>query len=178
MEDSERAKILIRPAMLKDASMLAKLCIATFYETYSNYNTEKNVAAYSRENFSEKQIIDEISAPEIPIFVAEHSGKLVGYVQLNNKNLIGYGCEKGIELCRFYVDIQYQKLKIGKSLMNKVYDHALGSQFKYLWLGVWNKNENAISVYKHLGFEFYGTSTFVLGDDHQEDHIMIKILIP
>jgi len=45
-----------------------------------------------------------------------------------------------------------------------------------VWLGVWEKNNRAISFYKKWGFEKFGEHSFTLGDDIQNDWLMKKEL--
>ncbi len=48
---------------------------------------------------------------------------------------------------------------------------------KKVWLGVWEKNENAIAFYNKMGFVRTGTHSFIMGDEEQKDYIMTKTLI-
>jgi len=45
---------------------------------------------------------------------------------------------------------------------------------KYIWLGVWEKNQKAIDFYEKNGFVPFDKHIFVLGDDKQTD-IMMKM---
>ena len=45
-----------------------------------------------------------------------------------------------------------------------------------IWLGVWEKNENAIAFYKKMGFVQTGAHSFYMGDEEQMDFIMTKTL--
>ena len=47
----------------------------------------------------------------------------------------------------------------------------------YLWLGVWEKNDKAISFYKKNGFYEFGKHTFIIGEDKQTDFVMRKDLV-
>lgn len=47
-------------------------------------------------------------------------------------------------------------------------------QHDYIWLGVWQQNEDAIAFYKKMGFAIVGTDTFLLGKDLQLDWVMGK----
>jgi diamine N-acetyltransferase len=53
---------------------------------------------------------------------------------------------------------------------------AMDSGKKKIWLGVWEKNENAIAFYKKLGFVQTGEHSFYMGDEEQIDLIMTKTL--
>ena len=46
-----------------------------------------------------------------------------------------------------------------------------------IWLGVWEKNESAITFYNKIGFVQTGTHSFFMGEEEQIDFIMTKTLI-
>jgi ribosomal protein S18 acetylase RimI-like enzyme len=43
-----------------------------------------------------------------------------------------------------------------------------------IWLGVWERNLQAIAFYERWGFVRVGEKTFVLGTDPQTDHVMAR----
>jgi len=43
-----------------------------------------------------------------------------------------------------------------------------------LWLGVWERNQRAISFYEKGGFRAVGSHTFLLGTDEQRDIVMAR----
>ena len=47
---------------------------------------------------------------------------------------------------------------------------------KYVWLGVWEKNEKALGFYRKNGFIEIGSHDFVMGEDVQTDLIMRRDL--
>jgi ribosomal protein S18 acetylase RimI-like enzyme len=46
-----------------------------------------------------------------------------------------------------------------------------------LWLGVWEKNPNAIGFYERLGFKKVGTHAFRFGSEMQTDLLMALPLV-
>ncbi|MNS98622.1 Protease synthase and sporulation negative regulatory protein PAI 1 [compost metagenome] len=54
---------------------------------------------------------------------------------------------------------------------------AMERHKKKIWLGVWEKNENAISFYRKMGFLQTGAHSFYMGDEEQTDFIMTKTLL-
>jgi len=53
---------------------------------------------------------------------------------------------------------------------------ATTNKKKKIWLGVWEKNENALAFYNKMGFVQTGTHFFYMGDEEQTDIIMMKTL--
>lgn len=54
---------------------------------------------------------------------------------------------------------------------------ALERNKKKIWLGVWEKNENALAFYKSRGFVQTRTHSFYMGEEEPIDFIMTKTLI-
>ncbi|WP_323874012.1 GNAT family N-acetyltransferase [Priestia megaterium] len=65
---------------------------------------------------------------------------------------------------------------LGKHLFNKAVEIATTFNKKKIWLGVWEKNKNAIAFYKKQGFVQIGSHSFYMGDEEQIDLIMVKTL--
>ncbi|MNO08194.1 Protease synthase and sporulation negative regulatory protein PAI 1 [compost metagenome] len=53
---------------------------------------------------------------------------------------------------------------------------AISQSKKSIWLGVWEKNGNAMDFYKKMGFVQTGAHSFYMGDEEQTDFIMTKAL--
>ena len=81
-----------------------------------------------------------------------------------------------LEVERIYVLAKYHKQGLGKALLNHAHDIALKLNKGKIWLGVWEKNDNAIGFYKKQGFKKTGSHSFFMGDDKQTDIIAEKIL--
>ncbi len=47
---------------------------------------------------------------------------------------------------------------------------------RYLWLGVWERNERAVGFYERMGFTKAGTHEFLMGAERQTDHLMRREL--
>lgn len=85
--------------------------------------------------------------------------------------------DETLEIERIYIKKKFQKHGLGKYLLNKSIDIAMEHNKKKIWLGVWEKNENAIVFYKKIGFEQAGSHSFYMGDEEQTDFILIKTLL-
>jgi ribosomal protein S18 acetylase RimI-like enzyme len=58
--------------------------------------------------------------------------------------------------------------------MSECLQFARENNSKWVWLGVWEKNERAIAFYKRWGFERFSEHIFMLGNDAQTDWLMKK----
>ena len=47
-----------------------------------------------------------------------------------------------------------------------------------VWLDVWEHNPRAIAFYRKWGFEQVGTQTFQLGEDVQNDWLIVRSVSP
>jgi diamine N-acetyltransferase len=175
MEDEDI--VTVRTASHKDASLLSELSTMTFRSAFAQDNTPEDMEAYLTENFSEEKLGQEIADPLATFFIAELSGKPVGYTKLNmgapDASVTG---TKPMELVRLYVLPESIGHGIGARLMKECIDTAMRRGFETLWLGVWEHNHRAIRFYHKWGFEEVGSHIFQLGSDAQTDLIMQRSL--
>jgi ribosomal protein S18 acetylase RimI-like enzyme len=67
-------------------------------------------------------------------------------------------------------------MKIGQKLFEKAIEIAHEHHYRFIWLGVWEKNEKAIGFYIRNGFTVFDRHLFTLGDDVQTDLMMRRDL--
>jgi len=168
--------MIIRQAKTTDVDGLSQFATQAFYDAYAWYNTKENMQIYVNEYFTIKKLNAEISNPNSVYLIAEENEKIIGYAKLgkgnNNENLK----EPHSEIERLYVDTKLQRAGIGKKIIEEIIRITHQRNHTIIWLGVWQKNEKAVNFYKKMGFEIFGTTTFVLGDDPQDDYMM-KLVI-
>lgn len=165
---------MIRPASVTDIPELSDFASRTFYQAYGWYNTEKNMREYVEKYFSINQLKEELSDESIIYLIEENQGKIEGYLKLGRKNKPpGINHVSCSEIERIYVDEYLQRKGTGKKLLNAAIRIVSERKDEILWLGVWQKNEKAIAFYLKNGFKITGTTKFILGDDEQDDFIMM-----
>ncbi|WP_138420914.1 GNAT family N-acetyltransferase [Aquibacillus sediminis] len=160
-----------------DLQILQEISIETFNDTFKGQNSPENMKAYLEKAFNIKQLEKELSNISSEFFFVNFNNEVAGYLKVNTHDAqseeIG---DNSIEIERIYIKNQYQKHGLGKYLLNKAIEVALDLNKKEIWLGVWEKNENAIGFYKRLGFVQTGAHSFYMGDEEQTDYIMLKKL--
>lgn len=115
--------------------------------------------------------------PSSMFFFLLSGEKLAGYLKVNEApSQTDVNDPASLEIERIYVSGEFQGEGLGRYLMEQAISMAVERKKKYVWLGVWEKNEKAIRFYKRNGFCKIGTHSFVMGDDVQTDHIMRKDL--
>ena len=77
-----------------------------------------------------------------------------------------------VELERLYVRREAIGHGVGAAIMQSCFDEAARAGYETLWLGVWERNQRAITFYRRWGFEEIGSHVFVLGADRQTDRLM------
>lgn len=163
----------IRIANRKDIPSLVAMAKTSFLEAFTAQNKPENVMAYLVEAFTEEQFLEEMEEPSSTFYIAEIEGKIVAYSKLN---LIPAQTDvhdpESLEVARLYVLEEFHGLGIGSILMEFAIRFAKQNGKKYLWLGVWEKNEKALRFYENKGFRRFGQHPFPFGDEVQTDYLM------
>jgi diamine N-acetyltransferase len=161
-----------------DLRKLQEISYETFNETFKDQNSPEIMNAYLEKAFNVKQLEKELSNIFSRFFFAYFNNEVAGYLKVNSHDAQSENMgEDSLEIERIYVRAKFQKLGLGKYLINKAIEIAVEQGKNKIWLGVWEKNENAIAFYKKIGFVQAGTHSFYMGDEEQIDFIMIKSLV-
>ncbi len=162
---------------LEDAVLLRNLCCDTFYKKWKSTNSEQDMQTYMNDFFAVERLEIELQDSEITYLIAQSEGISIAYAKIKRNSYGGeLGNLKSLEVQRMYVMEEFIGQGIGQQLMSQVLDMARGEKFEVVWLGVWEKNYQAIEFYKRFGFGFYGSHDFVLGEDITTDLLMKKAL--
>ncbi|OAT85329.1 GNAT family acetyltransferase [Bacillus sp. MKU004] len=149
-------RYVIRSAKPEDAKMLSDVRLQIDGET-ENMDREKGEAYIDAEGFEE--IIKTDSDSPVNLFlVAETNSRIAGYSRCEGKNLkrTSHRVEFGVGVLK-----EFWGHGIGKNLLQESILWADSNQLRKITLSVLETNENAIKLYKKLGFEVEG----VLKDD-------------
>ncbi|MDM5357034.1 GNAT family N-acetyltransferase [Peribacillus sp. RS7] len=167
----------IKKCTLEDSRKLQLISYETFNETFKHQNSPENMNAYLERAFNLKQLENELSNISSQFYFVYFNNEVAGYLKVNTDDAQSeeMGAES-LEIERVYIKKKFQKHGLGKYLLNKAIEIAMDRNKKKIWLGVWEKNENAIAFYKKLGFVQTGAHSFYMGDEEQMDLIMTKTL--
>ncbi|MEC0125248.1 GNAT family N-acetyltransferase [Paenibacillus pabuli] len=162
---------------LKDLEMLQEISIETFKDTFQAQNSPENMKAYLEKAFNTKQLERELSNTHSEIYFIYFNEDLAGYLKVNiNEAQSEKMGEDSLEIERIYIKTSFQKHGLGKYLLNQAIEIAMEHHKNTIWLGVWEKNDNAIAFYRRMGFIQTGEHSFYMGDEEQTDFIMVKKL--
>ena len=170
--------INIKKCTLEDSIELQEISHETFNETFKHQNSSDNMNAYLERAFNLIQLKKELSNPSSQFFFVYFNNEVAVYLKVNTNDAQSeeMGVES-LEIERIYIKKNFQKHGLGKYLLNKAMEIAMERNKKKIWLGVWEKNENAIAFYKKMGFVQTGAHSFYMGEEEQTDFIMAKIFI-
>ena len=167
----------IRYAGSQDAMLIADISHQTFYETFAVHNRKEDMDKFLNEQFTRGKLMMEVGAPENIFLLAQFNEEVAGYVKLRDaRSPAMLANMNGLEIARIYVMNNMIGKGVGKQLMEFVINIAKEKGKDVLWLGVWEKNQRAIDFYTKWGFEKFGETDFLLGDDLQKDWLMKKLI--
>ncbi|WP_445492557.1 GNAT family N-acetyltransferase [Niallia sp. 03133] len=170
--------IIIKKCTLEDSRKLQEISYETFNETFKHQNSPENMSGYLERAFNLKQLEKELSNISSQFFFVYFNNEVAGYLKVNTNDAQSEEMgDESLEIERIYIKNKFQKNGLGKYLLNKAMEIAMERNKKKIWLGVWEKNENAIAFYKKLGFVQTGAHSFYMGDEEQTDFIMTKTLL-
>ena len=167
--------IFIIEAELQDIEKLQKIGRQTFFETFSESNSEENMQKYLDEGFSIEKLTTELTNTNAEFFFAVRDAEVIGYLKLNfGDSQTELKDNTALEIERIYVSKEFHGKSVGQLLYDKAIEVAKQKNVNYVWLGVWEENPRAISFYKKNGFVEFDKHIFKLGNDEQID-IMMKL---
>ena len=169
--------INIKKCSVNDLELLRKISIETFHETFKDQNSPANLKAYMEKAFNLNQIENELTNDSSEFYFIYSNDEIAGYLKVNTNDaqteVMG---EHSLEIERIYIRRKFQNQGLGSYLINKAIEIAKDHNKEKIWLGVWEKNESALSFYNKLDFVQTGSHSFYMGDEEQTDLIMIKKL--
>ena len=160
-----------------DLETLQSVSRSTYDITFRHMNTPENMAAYLNSAFDLEKLRCELHDPASDFYFLYAAGVLAGYLKLNEGAAqTDIHDTESLEIERIYVTKEFQRKGLGGALIGKAIETARRRAKAYVWLGVWEKNVNAIGFYKKHGFYEVGRHSFVMGDEEQSDLVMRKDL--
>ena len=171
------SNITLKKISIANVAQLQKIGMATFSETFREFNTPENLNKYLAESFSIEKLSSEINNTHSEFYLALDDVKddtnAIGYLKVNfGESQTELKDSKSFEIERIYVLREYQGKNVGQLLYQKALAIAQQNNVDYIWLGVWENNKRAINFYKKNGFITFDTHIFKLGDEQQTDFMM------
>lgn len=167
----------IKPCLLSDLETLRSIGYETYDDTFRAMNTPETMDAYLADAFNLKKLRDELTNPDSRFYFLYVNGELAGYFKLNiGAAQTDLQDPEALELERIYVRKGFQGQGLGRVMLDYAVRTAHDLGKRYVWLGVWEKNTNAIAFYQKMGFAEAGRHGFRMGDEVQTDYILKRVL--
>lgn len=167
----------IKKCALSDLPALIEISHDTYKDSFISLSGEEIMSDYLKTAFNAKTLESELANFDSEFYFLFYNNNLAGYFKINQYTAqTDIFDSKALEIQRLYIKKEYQKLGLGRYLMDNIINIALKNDKLYIWLGVWEKNESAIAFYEKNGFYKFSTHLFYMGDDAQTDYIMKKLL--
>ena len=165
----------ITQCTIDDLSMLKELAYQTFDESFRPMNTQETIDTYLSETFTTRKLSLELMTNGSEFYFIYSDNALAGYLKINySPAQSDINDPDSVEIERIYVKKEFKGKGLGKQLMDYAEELAVKAGKKYLWLGVWEKNKDAISFYKYIKYKITGEHQFKVGNEMQTDLIMRK----
>ena len=165
--------VTFRDACPDDAARLSAIGRDTFVETFGHLYPPADLKGFLDSTFGEEKQLKEILDDQVDIRIASSGAKLIGYCKIGPTKLpIDHDPDNSLELHRLYVRGSTQGVGVGRILLTWAVEQARSRGVKDLYLGVWESNHRAISVYATRGFEPVGDYKFKVGSVEDDEVIM------
>lgn len=172
----------IRPATLADAARLTDLAATTMREAFGPpHNPAELVDDYIRSDLTQPILETELTDPKSWFFLLETDHRTpVGYAKLRRhappRRMPQPHRRNAIEIQRLYLLQSQTGQGQGKQLMNHCLNWARSTGYGTVWLGVWERNERALTFYQKMGFARFGYHYFPFGSERQRDYWLYNVL--
>ena len=164
---------LVETPSVGDAEQLAALKADTFGESFAAGNDPAELAAHIERAYSVEAVAAQLADPDSDTTWILDGSEPVGYLKLNRgRAQTEPGLEAGLEVEQLYVRRAHHGRGLGGQLLDLAVDAARRDSYGFVWLGVWEQNHSAISLYRHRGFQVFDEHVFMFGSEPQTDLLM------
>jgi len=161
----------IRPWTVSDLEAIREVAWLSWEATYGNFIPEADRRDFHKAYYA----LDKLEN-------LYHSKIVEGCVSVVNNQVVGYSKthwndqKKEFFITSLYVLPEFQKLRLGKSMMEFGIKKAQSLGVDKVWLGVMVENRSAIQWYIRQGFVFVDNKPFTIGATTIDDLIGYKLV--
>lgn len=165
-------KISIRKASLNDVSHIKQVAEETWPICYKEIISPEQIRYMLDWMYSEEKIEQSIQNPKEAYYVFEQNGEIQGFCAIE----FHYPSTTYLRIHKLYVHPNIQGTGAGKKLIQHIAQIGKEKGLTQLHLHV-NKQNPAVSFYKHIGFEILQSEVNDIGNGFvMDDYIMVKKL--
>lgn len=172
--------ISIRRCGADDETALSIVGQATFLDTFAGVLSGKDILGHCWRQHAREKYADWLRDPASAVWIAEvEPGQApVGYLVLTRPDLpLPDLSADDAEVKRVYLLSRFRGAGLGRRLMQEAEAHARSRGIQRLLLGVYSRNETAISFYEKLGYKRVGERSFTVGDSIYRDFVFALRLV-
>ena len=157
--------------------LLQKIAIETFCETFAFDNSEEQLQDFFSQAYDLSVLQEELEDCESDTYFILYEGQEAGFLKVNwgmaqTEQLL----PSAFEIQRLYILQTFQGQGLGKRLFEFALDLAFASGCDWAWLGVWERNLKAQTLYAKYGFVKFSEHLFAVGDKLDRDWLLKKAL--
>jgi len=171
--------INIRHCVPGDEIALSVIGQATFLDAFAGVLSGKDIIGHCLRQHSSEKYAAWLRDSESAVWITEvEPGQApVGYIVVTKPDLpLQDITARDAEVKRVYLLNRFRGSGLGRRLMKEAESYARSRGFERLLLGVYGRNEAAISFYERLGYKRVGDRSFNVGDNIYHDHILALAL--
>jgi diamine N-acetyltransferase len=170
---------------LEEVRQLVEFAAYSFRAAWQSHplNAGPDFDLYCQGTFTEDKFRAALAQSNSAFYWAKHSDQPqpLGYVKLNwNVTPILFDSKSNqhnwAQIERIYVHPQFLGNGWGGKLLQFAHSTALSFGFSHIWLSVWKAAPQSIRFYEKHGYKIAGEEVFWVGNDPQEDWVMILVL--
>jgi len=166
--------IAITPAMLDDAAALADIAATVFPLSCPPDTAAADLQAYIDTELTPARFRQHLTDPSKLILTAREAGALAGYLMLSQSTApAAVGSVRPIELQRLYVLPPFHGMGVADALVSQALAVARTMERDTIWLSVSQLNPRGLAFYAKQGFHKVGEQQFLVGQDPQDDDILV-----
>lgn len=159
-----------------DCAAIATFAAKSFTDTFGHLYRPENLAQHLAEKCSQ-QFFEEALAKGSTLLMLHDADRLIGYAKVGHLALpVKPPVPKGAqEIHRVYIDKEFQGRGLGKALMLHILSLPRITTAASVYLGVWEENLQAQSLYSHYNFKPVGHYLYAVGDQYDKEIIMARM---
>lgn len=158
----------------QDAATLSHFGRKTFSDTFGHLYKPSDLSAYLNRVYTPAIFLAELATVDTEFRIAEHAGKIIGFCKIGAVTVpLNPVPPRSIELRQLYVDHDWHGSGVAATLMAWALDRAFARQCETVYLSVYAENFRARRFYERHGFRVIGTYKFMVGQQADEELIMM-----
>jgi ribosomal protein S18 acetylase RimI-like enzyme len=172
----------VSTAEFADADELATVAALTFPLACPPTSVPENIVSFINTHLTSECFREYVTAPDHVVLAASDGNRIVGYSMLirgvpdDADVQQAVNVVPSVELSKMYVLPDSHGRGASAALMRASIDRAADMAAKSVWLGVNQQNQRAQRFYAKHGFKINGTKVFHLGNDIENDYVMLRLL--